>query len=154
MGGYTSLNYHIVFGTKYRRRLVTRDLQERCYEYLGGTIRGLSGHLIQIGGIEDHVHLLVQLPPTITVSNAVRDIKANSSKQMKEISRATNEFEWQVGYSAFTVSISQVETVTKYLERQEEHHRHQTFEEEYIAFLKRHQIQFRRDQLFEGEFAG
>ena len=84
MGSYTKLTYHIVFGTKFRRKSIRSEIVESFYEYIGGTIRNRKGNLIQIGGIEDHLHLLVGLPPTITVSDAVRDIKANASKWINE----------------------------------------------------------------------
>ncbi len=80
MGTFTKLTYHVVFSTKYRAQLIRDEFRERLYEYIGGTIRSLNGHSIEIGGVNDHLHLLTNLPPTIAVSNAVRDIKANASK--------------------------------------------------------------------------
>ncbi len=73
MGAFTKLTYHVVFSTKYRARLIRDSFRERLYEYIGGTSRGLNGHSIEIGGVDDHLHLLVNLPPTIAVSNAIRD---------------------------------------------------------------------------------
>lgn len=84
MGSFTRLTYHIVFGTKYRRRSIRNDLKERLYEYIGGTIRGKKGHLIEIGGVEDHIHILAGLSPAIAVSEVIRDVKANSSKWMTD----------------------------------------------------------------------
>ena len=141
MGSFTQLTYHFVFGTKFRRRSIGQDVAEPLYEYIGGTIRNRKGRLIQIGGVEDHLHLLVGMPPTITVSHTVRDIKANSSKwlnEKQESRNASDKFEWQIGFGAFTVSYSQIEVVQKYIQNQREHHRNRTFEEEYVALLKRH----------------
>ncbi len=154
MGAYTKLAYHIVFGTKYRQPTIHREFRNRLYEYLGGTIRGLNGHLIEIGGVDDHVHLLTTIPPTIALSDAIRDIKAGASKWVNELPESASRFEWQKGYAAFTVSHSQIEAVRKYLRNQETHHKKQTFEEEYVAFLRRHEIEFDPRFLFEGEYHG
>jgi len=154
MGAFTSLSYHIIFGTKLRARMIQDTYRERLYEYLGGTIRGLKGHLIEIGGVEDHVHLLTNLSPALAVADVVRDLKANSSRWVNENSLVNGRFEWQKGYSAFTVSYSNIETVRQYIQRQVEHHRTRTFQEEYIEFLKRHGIEFDPRFLFEGEFVG
>jgi REP element-mobilizing transposase RayT len=97
MGAYTKLTYHVVFATKYRRPLITDDFRERLYKYVGGIIRGLDGHLIQIGGIEDHIHLLANLSPAMAVSDAVREIKANGSKWVNELAILQERFEWQKG---------------------------------------------------------
>ena len=158
MGSYTKLTYHIVFGTKFRRKSIRDEIVEPFCEYIGGTIRNRTGKLIQIGGIEDHLHLLVSLPPTITVSDAVRDIKANASKWINEnqnVSRnARDKFEWQIGYGAFTVSYSHIEIVRNYIRSQREHHRTKTFEEEYIELLEKHNIKFERKYLFAAEHVG
>jgi putative transposase len=158
MGSFTRLTYHIVFGTKFRRKSIRNEIVEPFYEFIGGTIRNRKGSLIQIGGIEDHLHLLVALPPTITVADAVRDIKANASKWINEnrndTRNASDKFEWQIGYGAFTVSYSHVEIVQNYILSQREHHRTRTFEEEYIELLKRHNIKFERKYLFEAEHVG
>jgi REP element-mobilizing transposase RayT len=82
---YTNLLYHIVFGTKGRKPLITKEIKPEFHKYLGGTARGLGGTAFEINGIEDHVHLLVKIPPTICVSDFLRDLKANSSKKGKEL---------------------------------------------------------------------
>jgi REP element-mobilizing transposase RayT len=142
MGAYTKLTYHLVFGTKYRRPLIREEFRERLYEYIGGTIRELDGHLIEIGGIEDHVHILANFTPARAVSDMIRDIKANASRWLNKLAEVTARFEWQKGYAAFTVSYSQVPLVRRYVRNQRDHHRVTTFEEEYIAFLRRHDIEF------------
>ena len=154
MASFTQLNYHIVFGTKYRRGTITDDVRERLYEYVGGTIRAIKGHLAEIGGVADHVHMLARLPPTLALSDVVRDMKANSSKWLSETSPAHRSFEWQKGYSAFTVSYSQIDVVRQYIQSQQEHHKTVTFQDEYIAFLKRHGIEFQLEYLFEDEHHG
>ena len=153
MGSFTRLTYHIVFGTKFRRRTITEDVQERLYEYVGGTLRGKKGHLIEIGGVEDHIHLLAGLSPVLAVSDVIRDVKANSSKWMTD-ERNRSGFEWQKGYGAFTVSYDRVEATRKYIRNQKEHHRSKTFQEEYIGFLQRHGMEFQMEHLFEDEHNG
>ncbi len=111
VGSFTKLTYHIVFGTKYRRPTICRDFRERLYDYLGGTIRGVNGSLIEVGGVEDHLHLLANLPPTNALSDMVRDIKACSSKWVNDLPECKARFEWKKGYGAFTVSHSQIGVV-------------------------------------------
>jgi REP element-mobilizing transposase RayT len=154
MSTFTKLAYHIVFSTKYRHPLIHNTLQKRLYEYIGGIIRAQNGHLIEIGGVEDHIHLLANLSSTKAVSDSVREIKANASKWSNELPEQTSRFEWQKGYGAFTVSYSQVESVRHYIQNQREHHRAKTFEEEYIQFLELHDIAFERRHLFETEYHG
>jgi putative transposase len=130
---YTNLLYHIVYGTRERQPLIDEVFQPRLYEYLGGTIRGLKGTCLEVGGVEDHMHILVRLPPTIAVSDFLEKLKSNSSKWAKSVKR---DFGWQGGYAAFTVSESQVERVAHYIQNQQEHHRKTSFEDELISLLK------------------
>jgi putative transposase len=154
VGSFTQLTYHVVFATKYRRATITTQIKERLFEYIGGTIRAKKGHLIEIGGMPDHVHILARLSPTLAVADVVRDIKANSSKWMNEQPGITQTFEWQKGYGAFSVSYSQIAVVEQYIQNQEEHHRTRSFQDEYIDFLKRHGVEFRLEYLFEDEHHG
>ena len=154
MGSFTQFAYHVVFGTKYRRPAITASLCRQLYEYMGGTIRAKNGHLIETGGVEDHVHLLVNLPASIAVSDSIRDIKANSSRWVNGRSKLNLPFQWQKGYGAFTVSYSQLDVVRRYIHTQQEHHRQKTFQEEYMALLTRHGIVFEQEHLFEGEYSG
>lgn len=137
---YTDLLYHIVFSTKERFPFITKELQSNLYKYIGGTVRGLGGSMVEIGGIADHVHLLVRLKPTMAISNTLRDLKTNSSVWAKE--KTNGYFEWQDGYGAFTVSKSQIEVVKHYIQNQEKHHRTMNFEAEFKALLKRSGIDF------------
>ena len=152
MGSYTQLTYHVVYGTKYRRPSIAPKIRERMYEYIGGIIRGKKGHLLEIGGVADHVHILAHLSASLAVADVVRDIKANSSRWVNELSDTKQSFEWQKGYGAFTVSYSQVSKVGAYIQNQDEHHRSRTFVEEYQDFLSRHGINFRPEYLFEDEY--
>ncbi len=153
MSTLTKFAYHIVFGTKYRHPLIKAEFQKQLYEYIGGIIRAQNGYLMEIGGIEDHIHILASLPPNKAVSDAIRDIKANSSKWINELNLInTPRFSWQKGYGAFTVSYSLIESVRKYVQNQREHHQAKTFKEEYIAILKLHDIDVNLKYLFEDEF--
>ncbi len=154
MGTFTKLSYHVVFSTKYRRKAITNVIRERLYEYIGGIVRNLDGSLVEIGGVEDHIHLLVNLPPSKSVSHCIRDIKANASKWINELPEIRTTFEWQKGYGAFTVSQSQIEIVRVYIQNQHAHHRTRSFEEEFIELLRRHEIKFERKYLFEAEHVG
>jgi len=116
MGSYTKLTYHIVFSTKYRQRIITEEIRSRLYEYLGSTIRNFKGSLLEIGGIEDHLHLLTHLPAAKSIADSVRDIKANVSKWANELPVIEARFEWQKGYGAFTVSHSQIDPVRYYIQ--------------------------------------
>ena len=154
MGSYTKLTYHVIYGTKFREKRITEPFRERLYAYIGGIVRANKGHLIEIGGVEDHVHLVVNFSASQAVSDTIRDVKASSSKWFNELEECKNRFEWQKGYSAFTVSYSQIDVVRKYVQNQMEHHRTKTFEEEYISFLVRHGFEVKREYLFEGEHLG
>ena len=154
MSTFTCLSYHVVFSTKYRRKQITESLQDRLYHYVGGIERSQNGSLIEMGGIEDHVHLLVNLSPTIAVSDAVRELKANSSKWVNELPETKTRFQWQKGYGAFTVSHSQIAKIQAYIRDQREHHRTRSFQEEFIAFLKRHHVRYDPRYVFETDHYG
>ena len=139
---YTSLNYHIVFSTKNRELWLREDIRERLWPYLGGIARENGMKALEIGGVADHVHLLLSIPASMALSKAVQLIKGGSSHWMKETFPKVTGFAWQDGYGAFTVSQSQLDAVREYIRNQEEHHRTKSFAEEYRAFLERHQVEF------------
>jgi REP element-mobilizing transposase RayT len=137
---YTNLLYHIVYATKERAPLITKTLRPRLHEYLGGTVRGLGGIALEINGTNDHVHILTKLRPTISVSEFLSKLKSSSSGWAKR--QTDGRFRWQARFGAFTVSESQVERVRRYIRNQEEHHRKQSFEEEFKVLLRAHKIDF------------
>ena len=139
---YTSLNLHIVFSTKHRQSLITPEIDARLYDYFGGILRKEGCSLLAAGGMPDHVHLLVSLNKQLSVSDALRILKANSSKWIHETFPMRKSFAWQSGYGAFSVSHSGLDNVKRYIAHQAEHHRTRTFQEEFIALLKRHKIEF------------
>jgi putative transposase len=150
---YTSLAYHIVFSTKFRRPTLKDDIRDEAYRYIAGIVAHKDGRLIEIGGIEDHVHLLTSCSPRIALADFVRDIKANSSKWLHEV-HAVRDFAWQTGYAAFSVSCSQLDAVRSYICDQAAHHRERSFEDEFRDILKRHGIAFDERYLFETEHHG
>lgn len=139
---YTNLLYHIVFSTRDRRPLITKERQSRLYEYVGGTLRGLGGISLAIGGIEDHMHLLAKLRPDKSLSSVLRDLKANSSGWMHDVFPEVRDFSWQNGYGAFSVSSSQVPNVEKYILNQEIHHRKRSFRDEFVEMLTINEVEF------------
>ena len=139
---YTNLLYHIVFSTKDHRPLITPDYEVRLYDYIGGTIRSLGGISLGLNGTADHLHLLAKLRPDRAVSDVLRKLKANASGWMHDVFPSLQQFSWQRGYAAFTVSQSQVAAVRKYIERQKEHHTKISFRDEFIRFLVENGIEY------------
>ena len=139
---YTNLLYHIVFSTKNRKPLIRDDFQEELYRYIGGIIRAEGGIQLEIGGAANHIHILVKLKPTQSVSHMLNKIKANSSRWINQSKKPAETFAWQEGYGAFTVSESQANVVREYIRRQEEHHHRQSFQEEFLELLRRHDVDY------------
>lgn len=139
---YTNILIHSIFSTKNRQPIITPKLQKRLWPYLGGIARENSMKAIAIGGTENHVHILLSMPSTISVSKAIQLMKGNSSKWIHETFPHVKDFTWQKGYGAFSVSISHMDITIKYIEYQNDHHRHTTFQEEYFSFLKKHGIEY------------
>lgn len=133
---------HIVFSTKDRLKLIPTETQARTWAYLAGICHQETVFVHEIGGMEDHVHLLIQLPATITLADAVQAIKASSSKWMGK------RFAWQRGYGAFSVSKSNVNSVARYIRNQESQHGKMSYEQEFIALLEKHGIQYDPEDVF------
>jgi putative transposase len=145
---YIASYFHCIFATKERRPLITPPLQERLYPYIGGIARENELKLLEIGGVADHIHLLLSLPATISISKALQLVKGGSSKWIHDTFPEHRLFAWQEKYGAFTVSVSQLENVVEYIRNQEEHHRKRTFEEEFKALLKNHRIDYNEEYLW------
>jgi putative transposase len=138
---YLSLHYHLVFSTKNREAFIAEIWRERLYEYLGGTIRGLGGQSEGVGGVADHVHLLVGLRATHCLADVMRELKKSSSVWVHNEMKLP-AFAWQEGYAAFTVSAPARAAVQRYIAHQEEHHRTQSFREELISMLEQAGVQY------------
>jgi REP element-mobilizing transposase RayT len=141
-GTYTKLLYHLVFSTKNRVPIISERLQDDLYSYIGGIVRGEGGDLLEIGGMPDHVHLLTKFKPNKSVSEMLNRIKAKSSKWVNEEKPKMRKFGWQDGYAALSVSQSAVKAVKRYIENQESHHLRQSFQDEFIALLEKHGIEY------------
>lgn len=139
---YTCLHYHAIFSTKGRERWITPVFEERIWAYLAGIASQNDLNPILIGGVEDHVHILFSMPPSISISEAIKQIKGGSSSWVKANFPGLGHFAWQDGYGAFTVSKSQIPEVQDYIGGQREHHRTKTFQEEYRAFLDKHGVKY------------
>ena len=138
---FTNLLSHVVFSTKDRSALLTPNLRADMLAYLGGIVRKLRGKVIESNARPDHVHCLLSLPLALAVAEVLRVLKSNSSWWAHE-TRGQTAFAWQTGYGTFSVSQSNVATVVKYIRHQEQHHGKLSFQEEFIALLKRHGIAY------------
>ncbi len=139
---YISSYFHCVFSTKERRPLITPELRERLWPFLGGIARQNKMKAVEISGVADHVHLLLSLPATIPVSKAMQLIKGGSSKWVHETFPNQRLFSWQEEYGAFSVSVSQLDKTIAYIRDQPEHHRKLTFQEEFLMLLKKHGVEY------------
>ena len=139
---YISSYHHCVFSTKERRPLITPAFQERLWPFLGGIARQNKMNAIEIGGVADHVHILLSLPSTVSIAKALQLIKGGSSKWVHETFPEHRLFNWQDEYGAFSVSASQLDNVIKYIKEQEAHHRKMSFKEEFVSLLKKHHIEY------------
>ena len=145
---FHNLLFHVVFSTKERVKLLSKELRTRLYPYMSSIANNNDFKVSVIGGTDDHIHILLSLKPDLSVSKAVQLLKGNSSKWMHDNFTDLNIFSWQGGYGAFTVSKSQIDIIQKYIANQEEHHKKISFEEEYIELLKKNNIDFDPKYLF------
>jgi putative transposase len=138
---HLSLHYHVVFSTKDRHSWIESGWREDLHRYLGGCVKTLEGVPIEIGGVSDHVHMLLGLRAAHCLADVMREIKTASSRWIHEELRVSR-FGWQEGYGAFTVSRSNVQAVRQYIATQEEHHKKRRFQDEYLELLQKHEIEF------------
>ena len=148
MSTYTRLLYQIVFSTKNRIPCLIKRNQDRLYKYIAGLLKNKECHLYRINGIEDHIHILMDIPPKISVSSLVKDIKLASSQFIKQEQLFPHFAGWQIGFGAFTYSIKEKDRLIEYIKNQEQHHHNYSFREEYISLLKEFDIEFEEKYLF------
>jgi REP-associated tyrosine transposase len=134
---HTSLLFHYVFTTKNRISSIPDELQRRLWAYMGGIARANDMKALAVGGTGDHSHVLLSLPPTITIAKAIQVVKAGSSKWMHD-QTGSRRFDWQEGYGAFSIGTSQVRATIRYIENQPLRHRKVSLNEEWEVFLRRH----------------
>ena len=142
MSTYTQIIYQIVFSTQKREPILHHDNRPELFKYISGIIKNQKSHLYRINGVEDHLHIVTHLHPTIALSSLVKDIKVASSIKIKESSWFKNFTAWQEGYGAFTYSIKEKDRLIEYVKNQEAHHKKISFREEYIELLNEHKIEF------------
>jgi REP element-mobilizing transposase RayT len=146
---YTSLHYHLVFSTKNRERWINPEIEERVWSYLAGIAKQNKMTPIQIGGVEDHVHVLLGASPTLAPSKIAQLVKGGSSAWIHDTFPDMKAFAWQDGFGGFTVSRSNVESVADYIRGQREHHRSRTFQDEYLALLQKHGVSYDEKYLWD-----
>lgn len=139
---YSNNLFHIIFSTKDRRGLLTDQHREEVHRYIAGIIRNLDCTLLRINSVSDHAHLLCKIKPSIAVSDFANKVKTNSSRWIKEQFEMPFGFQWQSGFSSFSVSESAAEQVIRYIENQQEHHKKISFEEELKSFLDKNGVKY------------
>lgn len=148
-GTFSQIYIQYVFAVKGRENLLQKPWRDEVFKYMAGIIKGKNQKPIIVNGVEDHVHVFVGIKPSMTISDLVRDIKNNSSKFINEQNLIKGKFSWQEGYGAFSYAHSQIENVFQYIANQEEHHKKETFQEEYLDLLEKFDIEFNEKYLFD-----
>lgn len=149
MSTFSQIYIQIVFAVKGRESLIRQDWEERLYQYITGIVQKKEQKMLAIHGMPDHIHFLIGMKPTCSLSDLVREVKKASTVFIKENNLSKFKFNWQEGYGAFSYNHSQLDDVIKYIMNQKEHHKKQTFKEEYISFLKKFAIEYKPEYLFE-----
>ena len=130
---------HVVFSTKERRTSILAEFRPKLWAYVAGICKRQAVLVLAIGGIDDHIHLLIQVPASLALAKAIATIKANSARWANE---GANKIQWQEGYGAFSVSASNVPTVVRYIQNQEAHHKKMSFADEFRVLLKKHDVEY------------
>jgi putative transposase len=144
---YSQILIQIVFSVKNRKSLIPQKNLEEVFEYMAGIIRIKGQKPIIVGGVSNHIHILLGMKPGITVSALVRDIKNNSTNFINQQDWMVEKFSWQNGFGAFSYGNSQIESVFNYIKNQEEHHKTKTFREEFVAFLEKFGVEYEEKYL-------
>ncbi|GGE12064.1 IS200/IS605 family transposase [Psychroflexus salis] len=145
---FTQVYIQIVVTVKGRQNLIHKKWKDELYKYICGIVNAKQQKVYAIGGVADHIHILVSIKPNISISELVRSIKANSSKWINEKGLVLGKFQWQGGFGAFSYAQSQLDTVIKYINNQEKHHKVKTFKDEYTEFLEKFEIDYDEKYLF------
>lgn len=146
---FSQIYIHIVFSVKGRQNLIQTKWKDELHKYICGIVNGKEQKVYAIGGVADHIHILISIKPNVAISDLVRDIKANSSKWINEKRFLIGKFQWQEGFGAFSYAQSQLDTVIAYINNQEQHHKKKTFKEEYTEMLQKYNIDYDEKYLFE-----
>ena len=147
MSTYTQILYQIVFSTKHRERTLAKENHPELFKYIWGILKNKKCRLYRINGVEDHLHIVTHIHPTVALASLVKDIKIASSGYIKDSGLFPDFSRWQDGYGAFTYSIQAKDGLVEYVRNQEEHHKTKTFQEELIELLKEHGVAFEEKYL-------
>ena len=147
---YTQLHIHVVFTVQNRHCIIRKEWKDELFRYITGIIQNNNHKVLAINGMPDHVHILIGMRPTQSLSELMQDIKGDSSKWINKKGFVRGRFSWQAGYGAFSYGKSQVNDVIDYIKNQEEHHRKKSFIEEYTEFLKKFEVDYDPRYIFEG----
>ena len=146
---YSQIYIHVVFSVKGRQNLIQNNWKDDLHKYICGIVNGKDQKVYAIGGVADHIHILISIKPNISVSDLVRDIKANSSKWINEKKYINQKFQWQEGFGAFSSSQSHLDTIIAYINNQEKHHQKRTFKNEYLELLEKFNVDYDDKYVFE-----
>lgn len=146
---YSQIYIQVVFAVQGRQNLIAPEWKEELYKYITGIITNQGQKLIVIGGVSDHIHILIGFKPNLEISKLVQEVKANSSKFINKKQFVKGKFSWQEGFGAFSYSRSQLDTVIRYIENQEKHHAANSFKREFIEFLQHFDVEYDERYLFD-----
>ena len=146
---YSQINIHCVFAVKGRENLISKEFRDELHRYMSGILKNDNAYPLSVGGWKDHVHVFFELHPDSKISDLMRMLKASSSKWINDNKFVKGKFQWQEGYGAFSYSRSQRNNVINYIMNQEDHHKKQTFREEYLELLTKFEIEFKNEYVFE-----
>ncbi|WGF91771.1 IS200/IS605 family transposase [Aequorivita marisscotiae] len=149
VGTFSQIYIQVVFAVKGRNSLILPAWEDELYKYITGTVQNKNQKMLAINGVHDHIHFLIGMKPSCCLSDLVREVKKSSNKFINEKKFMNYKFEWQVGFGAFSYSHSVLDNVIGYIQNQKEHHKKQSFKEEYTLFLKKFNVEFKEDYLFE-----
>lgn len=148
-GTFSQIYIQVVFAVKGRASIIQASWEEELYKYISGIVRNKDQKMLAINGMPDHIHFLIGMRPSCCLSDLVREIKKSSNEFIKGKGFVKSDFQWQEGYGAFSYSHSALDNVIAYIQNQKEHHKKQTFKDEYMEFLRKFQIEFKEEYLFE-----
>ncbi len=148
-GTFSQIYIQVVFAVKGRKCSIQPDWEEELYKYISGIVKNKEQKMLAINGMPDHIHFLIGMKPSCCLSDLVREVKKSSNEFIKEKKFTRSKFQWQEGYGAFSYSHSALDNVIAYISKQKEHHKKQTFKDEYKEFLTRFQVAYKDEYLFE-----
>lgn len=146
---FSQIYIQVVFAVKGRKSLIQSQWKDELYKYICGVVNGKKEKVYAIGGVSDHIHILISIKPNILLSDLVRDIKSNSSKWINERQYVIGKFQWQEGFGAFSYTQWHLDNIINYINNQEQHHKEKSFKNEYLEFLEQFYIEYDEKYLFE-----